>query len=77
MVVVSLFAKVTIVVVSFAVGAPLIVSAMVRVVTPASDMLVLSLVVTLKLDALVEANKVARWKVRIKVTFQVKDELHE
>jgi flavin-binding protein dodecin len=29
------------------------------------------------IDALVEANKVARWKVRIKVTFQVKDELHE
>jgi dodecin len=29
------------------------------------------------IDALVEANKVVRWKVRIKVTFQVKDELHE
>ncbi len=27
--------------------------------------------------ALVEANKVVRWKVRVKVTFQVKDELHE
>jgi flavin-binding protein dodecin len=29
------------------------------------------------ITALVEANKVARWKVRVKVTFQVKDELHE
>jgi dodecin len=27
--------------------------------------------------AMVEANKVVRWKVRIKATFQVKDELHE
>jgi flavin-binding protein dodecin len=27
--------------------------------------------------ATVEANKVVRWKVKIKVTFQVKDELHE
>jgi flavin-binding protein dodecin len=29
------------------------------------------------IDAMVEANKVVRWKVRVKVTFQVKDELHE
>lgn len=29
------------------------------------------------ISALVEANKVVRWKVRVKVTFQVKDELHE
>lgn len=29
------------------------------------------------IDATVEANKVVRWKVRIKATFQVKDELHE
>ena len=29
------------------------------------------------IDAIVEANKVVRWKVRLKVTFQVKDELHE
>jgi flavin-binding protein dodecin len=27
--------------------------------------------------AAVEANKVVRWRVRVKVTFQVKDELHE
>jgi flavin-binding protein dodecin len=27
--------------------------------------------------AMVEANKVVRWKVRIKATFLVKDELHE
>ena len=27
--------------------------------------------------ATVEANKVVRWRVRVKVTFQVKDELHE
>ncbi len=27
--------------------------------------------------AAVEANKVVRWKVKVKVTFQVKDELHE
>jgi dodecin len=27
--------------------------------------------------ATVEANKVVRWKVKIRVTFQVKDELHE
>jgi dodecin len=27
--------------------------------------------------ATVEGNKVVRWKVRVKVTFQVKDELHE
>ena len=27
--------------------------------------------------AMIEANKVVRWKVRIKATFQVKDELHE
>jgi dodecin len=27
--------------------------------------------------ATVEANKVVRWKVRIKATFLVKDELHE
>jgi dodecin len=27
--------------------------------------------------AVVEANKVARWRVRIKVSFLVKDELHE
>jgi flavin-binding protein dodecin len=27
--------------------------------------------------AMVEANQVVRWKVRVKVTFQVKDELHE
>jgi hypothetical protein len=29
------------------------------------------------IDAMVEANKVVRWKVSVKVTFQVKDELHE
>jgi hypothetical protein len=29
------------------------------------------------IDAIVEANKVVRWKVNVKVTFQVKDELHE
>jgi hypothetical protein len=29
------------------------------------------------ISASVEANKVVRWKVRVKVTFQVKDELHE
>jgi len=29
------------------------------------------------ITALVEANQVVRWKVRVKVTFQVKDELHE
>ena len=29
------------------------------------------------IDAMVEANKVVRWKVNVKVTFQVKDELHE
>ena len=29
------------------------------------------------ISAGVEANKVVRWKVRIKATFQVKDELHE
>ena len=29
------------------------------------------------IDAMIEANKVVRWKVRVKVTFQVKDELHE
>ena len=28
-----------------------------------------------RFDATVEANKVVRWKVKIKVTFQVKDEL--
>ncbi len=27
--------------------------------------------------ATVEANQVVRWKVKVKVTFQVKDELHE
>ncbi|MDO8432893.1 MAG: dodecin family protein [Candidatus Binatus sp.] len=27
--------------------------------------------------ATIEANKVVRWKVKLKVTFQVKDELHE
>lgn len=27
--------------------------------------------------ATVEGNKVVRWKVKIKATFQVKDELHE
>ena len=27
--------------------------------------------------ATIEANKVVRWKVKIKATFQVKDELHE
>jgi flavin-binding protein dodecin len=27
--------------------------------------------------ATVEANKVVRWRVKIKATFQVKDELHE
>ncbi|HYL60800.1 MAG TPA: dodecin family protein [Candidatus Acidoferrales bacterium] len=27
--------------------------------------------------AVVEANKVARWRVRVKVSFLVKDELHE
>lgn len=27
--------------------------------------------------ATVEANKVVRWKVKVKLTFQVKDELHE
>ncbi len=27
--------------------------------------------------AMVEANEVVRWKVRVKLTFQVKDELHE
>jgi flavin-binding protein dodecin len=31
----------------------------------------------MNIDAMVEANKVVRWKVRMKVTFQVKDELHE
>jgi dodecin len=30
-----------------------------------------------RIDAMVEANKVVRWKVSVKVTFQVKDELHE
>ena len=29
------------------------------------------------IDAIVESNKVVRWKVNVKVTFQVKDELHE
>jgi len=29
------------------------------------------------ITATVEANKVVRWRVRVKVTFQVKDELHE
>jgi flavin-binding protein dodecin len=29
------------------------------------------------ISAAVEAGKVARWRVRIKATFQVKDELHE
>ena len=28
-------------------------------------------------SATIENNRVARWKVRIKATFQVKDELHE
>lgn len=27
--------------------------------------------------ATIEANKVVRWKVEVKLTFQVKDELHE
>lgn len=27
--------------------------------------------------ATVEANKVVRWKVKVRVTFQVKDQLHE
>jgi dodecin len=27
--------------------------------------------------AMVEASKVVRWKVRIKATFQIKDQLHE
>ncbi len=27
--------------------------------------------------ATVEGNKVVRWKVKVRVTFQVKDELHE
>jgi dodecin len=29
------------------------------------------------ISALVEANKVVRWRVKVKLTFQVKDELHE
>jgi dodecin len=29
------------------------------------------------IQALVEGNKVAKWKVAISVTFQVKDQLHE
>lgn len=28
-------------------------------------------------SAVVEDNKVVRWKVRVKLTFQVKDQLHE
>lgn len=28
-------------------------------------------------NAIVEDNKVSRWKVRVKLTFQVKDQLHE
>ena len=27
--------------------------------------------------AMVEASKIVRWKVRIKATFQIKDQLHE
>jgi len=30
-----------------------------------------------EITAAVEGNKVVRWKVRLKATFQVKDELHE
>ncbi len=29
------------------------------------------------ISASVEANKIVRWRVKVKVTFQVKDELHE
>jgi flavin-binding protein dodecin len=29
------------------------------------------------ISATVEANKVVRWKVQVKLTFQVKDEIHE
>jgi flavin-binding protein dodecin len=29
------------------------------------------------ITATIEANKVVRWKVKVKLTFQVKDELHE
>ncbi|HUO04096.1 MAG TPA: dodecin family protein [Candidatus Binataceae bacterium] len=29
------------------------------------------------ISAMVEGSKVTRWKVRVKATFQVKDELHE
>ncbi len=28
-------------------------------------------------SAVIEDNKVVRWKVRVKLTFQVKDQLHE
>ena len=31
----------------------------------------------LSVNALVEDNKISRWKVRVKLTFQVKDQLHE
>jgi len=31
----------------------------------------------LSVNAIVEDNKVSRWKVRVKLTFQVKDQLHE